>query len=706
MEGDPIDSQQRRWTLRTRPRAPQHRVPGEAGVWIFSGVLGVVGIALSYVVFDWRAPVERPAPFLLVVLLFLAVEALRVDIEVGTHSHAIAMCEIGLVVGVLTARPIDVVLAQVVAVAVVFGLARRLPLVKLVFNIAQVLAVTALGVIVIRAVGISDAISERVAAAGLIGGFTVGLVNILALGLVSHIAGHRHDARESVRELIYSVAGSVASAAIGLQMVLLGRESAWLVSLAAVPVALMYVAFRSYAGQRRAAERSEFLHHAAIALHDSSNLDEGLLAMLDHTRAAVRAEFARVVLFTNDGAVSVMAHRDPAQQLAMGAATAEATTAAQLLMHGLHRAALLDGADPAARALLRALAVRDAIAVPLQRNGEQSGLLLAGNRLGDFDEFRRDDLRLVELVANQIGVALEKGWLEQSLRQLIELETRLQHQANHDGLTGVANRRLFNERVEGLFERRDRPGAALILVDLDDFKSVNDTHGHVVGDDLLSVVAERLHTGVRAGDLVARIGGDEFAILLGGVDGPATAIQRASAIVDAVRQPALVQGRMIVVRTSIGVALADSTAAHTGGAAAQCGCRAVSGEGARQERLRAVRSGDALRGRSPPATHPAGQRGDQRTPLPVALPADPRPRQRRGRRRRDHGPLEAPGARRAPFETVPRPRPRDGDDRRARRADARGVVARRRRSGQRPARRPSVQAPPQLSADRRSPTRR
>ncbi len=533
-------------------------------MWLFSGFLAAVGIGLALIVFDWRAPVEQPAPLILVLLLFLAIEALRVDIEVGAHSHAITMCEVGLVVGVLTARPIDVILAQLVAVGIVFGLPRRIALVKLAFNIALVLTVTALGVIVMRGVGIGDAISERVAVAGLLAGFVSGTSNVVALAMVSRIAGYRHDRRELARELAYSIAGSVASAAIGLQMVLLGRESGWLVGLAAVPVGLMYVAFRSYAGQRRAAERSEFLHHAAIALHDSSNLDEGLLAMLEHTRTAVRAEFARVLLFTPDGALSVMAHHDPDRRLAMGATSAEAASAAQLLMHGLHRAALLDGSDPAARALLSALAVGDGIGVPLHRNGEQAGLLIAGNRLGDFDEFRRDDVRLVELVANQIGVALEKGWLEQSLQQLVELETRLQHQANHDGLTGVANRRLFNDRVDALFERRDHPGAALILVDLDEFKSVNDTHGHLVGDELLSVVAERLHTGVRSGDLVARIGGDEFAILLSGVDGPATALQRAAAIVHAVRQPVIVQGRMIVVRTSLGVALADASARTPG----------------------------------------------------------------------------------------------------------------------------------------------
>ncbi len=493
---------------------------------------------------------------------------LRVDVEVGAHSHAITMSEVGLVVAAVTARPLDVVVAQTIAVAMVFGVVRRLAPVKVVFNVVLVATVTGIAVVVMDAIGIGGPAKARTALAGLAGGLTSGVLTTLGTGLVLTVvasaAGQRDDRRELAYAVVSSVAGALASAAIGLQIVFLGRQSVWLVSLAAVPVALMYFTFRTYAGQRRSAERSEFLHHAAIALHDSTNLDEGLLAMLEHTRAAVRAEFARAVLLTADGAVTLVAHHDPNLRLPMSAASDEIATAARLLIAGLSHAALLDDDDPAARALLRALGMRDGIAVPLQRDDEQAGLLVAANRLGDFDEFRGDDVRLVELVANQIGVALEKGWLEQSLRQLVELEGRLKHQAHHDGLTGVANRRLFNDHLGRIFERRDECGAALILVDLDDFKSINDTHGHVAGDELLSVVAQRLHTGVRSGDLVARIGGDEFAIVLDGVDGPPTAVQRAAAIVDALRQPVHVQERMITAPSSVGVALVDATVRSPG----------------------------------------------------------------------------------------------------------------------------------------------
>jgi diguanylate cyclase (GGDEF)-like protein len=95
------------------------------------------------------------------------------------------------------------------------------------------------------------------------------------------------------------------------------------------------------------------------------------------------------------------------------------------------------------------------------------------------------------------------------------LETQLHHQANHDPLTRLANRALFQTELDRhtLYATCSRMKLAIMLIDLDHFKSVNDSFGHEIGDRLLAEVAQRLNAGVRNGDLVARLGGDEFAIL-------------------------------------------------------------------------------------------------------------------------------------------------------------------------------------------------
>jgi diguanylate cyclase (GGDEF)-like protein/PAS domain S-box-containing protein len=138
------------------------------------------------------------------------------------------------------------------------------------------------------------------------------------------------------------------------------------------------------------------------------------------------------------------------------------------------------------------------------------------------------------------------------------LEDELRHQALHDALTGLANRALFADRIEHAQARQGRTGdpLAVLLVDLDDFKAVNDSLGHGVGDRLLGEVASRLRGSVRASDTVARLGGDEFAILL---EDPADgrAPQRAAErLLGAFNAPIELDGHSLVITASIGAAVA------------------------------------------------------------------------------------------------------------------------------------------------------
>ena len=116
-----------------------------------------------------------------------------------------------------------------------------------------------------------------------------------------------------------------------------------------------------------------------------------------------------------------------------------------------------------------------------------------------------------------------------------ELTTRLLRQAHHDALTGLPNRVLLMDRIEqALVRRPDRP-FGLLLLDLDDFKVINDRHGHGAGDLVLTVIGQRLAGLVRAGDTVARLGGDEFAHLVHGTAEEVRAV--AERLVEAIQQP-------------------------------------------------------------------------------------------------------------------------------------------------------------------------
>jgi diguanylate cyclase (GGDEF)-like protein/PAS domain S-box-containing protein len=138
------------------------------------------------------------------------------------------------------------------------------------------------------------------------------------------------------------------------------------------------------------------------------------------------------------------------------------------------------------------------------------------------------------------------------------LESKLIHDALHDPLTGLANRVLLRDHLERALARNRRSPrtAALLFVDLDDFKQVNDTFGHAAGDQILVQVAQRLAAAARADDVVGRQSGDEFAVLIDGIDDDSAATSAAERILRELRRPIQLGGRSIVVGGSIGVAAA------------------------------------------------------------------------------------------------------------------------------------------------------
>jgi diguanylate cyclase (GGDEF)-like protein/PAS domain S-box-containing protein len=137
------------------------------------------------------------------------------------------------------------------------------------------------------------------------------------------------------------------------------------------------------------------------------------------------------------------------------------------------------------------------------------------------------------------------------------LENQLSHQAFHDPLTGLANRALFQDRVEHALRRSRRLNEplAVLFMDLDGFKAVNDSAGHAAGDELLHEFAERLTGWARPGDTVARLGGDEFAVLIEGLVEPKEAESFARRVIERSRDPYLREGRKLLVGISIGIAV-------------------------------------------------------------------------------------------------------------------------------------------------------
>ncbi len=187
---------------------------------------------------------------------------------------------------------------------------------------------------------------------------------------------------------------------------------------------------------------------------------------------------------------------------------------------------------------------------------------------------RHADGSLIETEASIVNRVDEEhiGGYVLNLRDVTErklLEARIEHQTLHDPLTGLPNRGFVEQRLRETIVHgtSGAPVHAMLLLDLHDFKAINDTFGHATGDALLVEVAGRLRESVAGADLLARVGGDEFAVLLDGVDSPAEAVTVAQAIVNVLLPPIdLGGGHLQPVRVSVGVAVSEGS---NGGTAAQ-----------------------------------------------------------------------------------------------------------------------------------------
>ncbi|MEU4624780.1 EAL domain-containing protein [Actinoplanes sp. NPDC023801] len=181
-----------------------------------------------------------------------------------------------------------------------------------------------------------------------------------------------------------------------------------------------------------------------------------------------------------------------------------------------------------------AIAAVDALLIACIADGDADALPVAG----------------VAVVLTALVVARQQTVFQDNAN----LVSRLDHSATHDSLTGLPNRALFNERLEqALADHSSGRPVSVALIDLDDFKTVNDTLGHGIGDALLVAIAERLSATLRKEDTVARLGGDEFVVVLDGID-PQAAEAAAHRMIAALAPPVTATGHELLVRASIGLA--------------------------------------------------------------------------------------------------------------------------------------------------------
>ena len=356
---------------------------------------------------------------------------------------------------------------------------------------------------------------------------------------------------------ILFLAGAVASVGVSIAAVELMRADRSAVALLLLPFISCAIAVWAHTSEHRRLLHLRLLYESMRRAHRAPGQDAGVLELLETPRTLVGADAAWLALLPRrrsepilvastgpDGTSILQPHTLGGDREAAVLAGAEAP--------GVRLARASDGND-ILRELLADLGLHRAIAMPLRGESGVIGLMLVGDRPGGQGSFGGEQLRLAETFAHHAAVVLENDRLEQSVSDLSALKEQLHRQAYHDALTGLPNRALFSERVASALDREEDGVPAVLFLDLDDFKTINDSLGHHAGDELLVAVAARVRNAVRAGDLPARLGGDEFAVLARHtVAGDAEDI--ADRLVSALEAPFTIAGREMSVHASVGIA--------------------------------------------------------------------------------------------------------------------------------------------------------
>jgi diguanylate cyclase (GGDEF)-like protein len=482
-----------------------------------------------------------------------------VNLHFRRSAHAFSLTDIPVTLALLFASGTDFMLGLAIGTAIAL-IAVRLAPIKLVFNVAQCALATGLGFVVLRVIaGEQPEFGPRLWGAAFVATQLSGVVTICLLATAMRLAEGSLTLTEFRQMFGLDTVVTLANTSLALVAAVMVVAAPEALPIMGVPVALAFVGYRAYVSERERGEKAEFLYEANRTLSHSPEIADAIEQLLERGREAFRADHAELVLFAHDGATRTRIGPNGETHVMEAVDPAAARELCGLAARGPVRLAAPWPANLAT--LLSGRPLRHAMAAVLPGEHEPAGTIMVADRIGITRGFDDDDLELFATLAANAGEALRYDRLEQAVSELHEVEQRLQYQASHDAVTGLANRSRFSDRVAAaLGEGAD---VAVIVADLDDFKAVNDTYGHAVGDELLRAAGERLLRAAAPGDLVARLGGDEFAILVRGGDEPAQALAVgvAERALRSFVLPTPVGGRMLGVNLSAGIATGGHSAA-------------------------------------------------------------------------------------------------------------------------------------------------
>ncbi|MEA2312224.1 MAG: hypothetical protein QOE28_2192 [Solirubrobacteraceae bacterium] len=527
-------------------------------VWLYVGALATLAVAIHVGFSAGEPPLARPQiAWWTVAAGFLFAELCVVHLQFRRSAHSFSLGDVPFVFGLLFISGDALLLAALLGTGLVWAFHRRLSAVKLAFNLVQLALAVAVATVILRAVAPEGGALDPAMWIGLYAATLVaGVLTIISIaGAIAIAEGSLN--RASIQQMFaMNAIVTLTNTSLAIAAALVVATDPRAIPVLLVPALTLFAAYRAYVSEHQRHEKLEFLYEANRTLSRSPEVAEALEGLLARSLEAFRSEIAEVVLFGADGDARRTTHGPGDQRVAME--VTEREIAAEL-------AALVDRDTPVVsltppfgsarlRAYFHARGIRHAMVGMLPGEERTIGTIMLANRFGLERSYGSDDLRLLEALANNASVALQYDRLEQAVTQLESLQEQLHHQAYHDPLTDLPNRALFMERVRHELGRAHGQ-VAVLFVDVDDFKTVNDSLGHGVGDALLISIAERLRSCVRPGDVVARLGGDEFAVMLPDVADPVGQGRTiASRILTGFELPVDAGPELVSVHLSVGIA--------------------------------------------------------------------------------------------------------------------------------------------------------
>ncbi len=449
---------------------------------------------------------------------FFFAEQFQLNVEFRRQAHTFTLAGVPLLIGVLVLSPLVFVVTRLLASVLAF-VWQRVSVDKMVYNSAAYAFEAAANALLVHLLlsPIQDLdLRTAVIMIALLAGVDQ-LISALVLLMIRVHNGPLSRA-DAIEVLVPALVLSVASTMFAFSLIILFEQGILGAVTAAMLVAIFAAGYRSYAAARHRHQSLALVHEFVTGGVGAQSLETLAEELLSRIRRLLRASTVQVMICESESG-----HGRPSE---VGSALTLALNEQDSLDVSHHDFDMQDWVvlraltqqepllaarstkDPALRHWLDRHGFRDAMMVAFPHSSGLRGTLRLTDRLGETSTFTAEDLTLLQTLTGHLAVALRSARLVQ----------KLGYDATHDALTGLANRRgLYTDGQTRLANASGRR-RALLLLDLDKFKEVNDSLGHHAGDQLLVEVGVRLRGQLRGGDLLARLGGDEFAILLEDAD--------------------------------------------------------------------------------------------------------------------------------------------------------------------------------------------